>query len=90
MAIGDVVYCFYDTEIPIVKGTIISNEKNIPDGYQKVHWSDGGVSYFPIDRIFRDYNEAKEFWIGQAKIEEKQKEQEEYNLYLQLKAKYEN
>lgn len=90
MKIGESVYCFYDTEIPIVKGTVVQNEERTPDGFQKVHWSDGGVSYFPLNRIFTDYNKAKNYWTEQYDIEEKQKEIDEYKLYLRLKEKYEN
>lgn len=90
MKIGVRVYCYYDTEIPILKGVTIPNDSTVPyDLAQNVHWDDGGSSYFPLDRIFTDYNVANRYYQEKLKEVAKQVEENEYQLYLSLKEKYE-
>jgi hypothetical protein len=75
MNIGDVVYFFENTERPILTVRVLKNTKNIPEGWQRVYWWGGdAICHIPVDRIFKNYDDALKYSEEQFEKEKKQQE----------------
>lgn len=93
--LNQVVWCYYDDVIPIVKGKIMDGKPYTTKGHHnremimyKVKWDSSGSSYFEECNIYTDKATLQERLKEEAERERMEQLNDEYELFIKLKESY--